>query len=289
MLRHVLFLSLFPVLSCVPLAAIAEDGVDDPFEQAPAAQPPAERDVSADPDEALVPAAGVTEPEDAQEAADESEPEVDPWEGFNRKIFAFNEKFDRYIFKPTAKGYRKVTPDWLDDSITRFFENLSDLRSGLNNVLQWEWGNAGNNFGRFGVNTTLGVAGLFDVASDMNLRKVEDDLSATLAVWGVPQGPYLVLPILGPSSVRDASTLWPEDYMRARHYIDHDLTRWSVTAVYAIDLRADLLDLEKAIVGDRYSFIRDAWLAQRRQIISPGAPPEDDFGSGFDDFEDEEW
>lgn len=212
----------------------------------------------------------------------------DPWEGFNRRIYAFNEYFDRYLLKPTARGYRNVTPQWLDDTVTRFFENMRDLRSGINNVLQWEWPNAGHNFGRFGINTTLGVAGLFDVASDLSLRKIPDDLSATLARWGVPQGPYLVLPILGPSTVRDAATIWPEEYLHPRHYIEHDLTRYSVTAVYAIDYRADLLDLEKAVVGDRYTFLREVYLQNRRQLTGEPAP-EDDFSESFSGEDDEDW
>lgn len=207
--------------------------------------------------------------------------EKDRWEGFNRRVFAFNEFFDRYALKPAARGYKWVTPSWLDNSVTRFFENMRDLRSGLNNVLQWEWYYAGQNFGRFTVNTTLGVAGIFDVATGMKLRKYPDDLGSTLAVWGVGEGPYLMLPFLGPSMGRDALALWPEDYMRLRHYIDHDLTRYSVTALYILDVRADLLDFEKAIVGDRYSFIRDYYF-QSRRLQAGEAPPVDDFGADAD-------
>jgi len=212
-------------------------------------------------------------------AAPKTPEQQDPWQGLNRKVFAFNEFVDRYALKPVAKGYRKVTPQFLDDTITRMFENIRDLRSSINNVFQWEWYNAGQNFGRFTVNTTLGVGGMFDVASDIKLRKLPDDLGSTFAVWGVPQGPYLVMPFLGPSTVRDATALWPEDYLRAYHYIDHDLTRYSVIAVYAIDTRADLLDLEETIVGDRYTFIRDYYIQSRR--LAAGEPlPEDDFGAG---------
>ncbi len=201
----------------------------------------------------------------------------DPWEGLNRRVFGFNEFVDKYALKPVAKGYRKITPRFLDDGITRLFENIRDLRSSINNVLQWEWYNAGHNFGRFTVNTTLGVGGFFDVASDIKLKKLPDDLGSTFAVWGVPQGPYLVVPFLGPSTVRDAAALWPEDYLRAYHYIEHDLTRYSVIAVYAIDTRADLLDLENAIVGDRYTFIRDYYIQSRRMAAGEPAPV-DDFG-----------
>ncbi|MDX1803419.1 MAG: VacJ family lipoprotein [Alcanivorax sp.] len=212
----------------------------------------------------------------------------DPWEGFNRKVFVFNEKLDKYAAKPAAKAYRKVTPQWLDDTITRFFENLSDLRSGLNSVLQWRWHNAGQDFGRFTVNSTLGVGGLFDVASKVNLEKRSTDLGLTLARWGVSEGPYLMLPVLGPSTLRDAATIWPEDYMRPVHYINHTLTRWSVTAVYGVDKRADLLDLEKNIVGDRYTFLRNAYL-QKRRFDSGQAPALPDFPDDSNDSGDDGW
>ncbi len=195
----------------------------------------------------------------------------DPWEDINRKIFAFNEALDKYALKPAAKGYRKATPGWFDDTVTRFFENLRDFRSSLNSVLQWRWGHAGHNFGCFAVNSTLGIAGLFDVASKVDLEKHNTDLGLTFARWGIPEGNYLVLPFWGPSTVRDAAAIFPEDYMRPRHYIQHDLTRYSVTALYVVDLRADLLDLERNIVGDRYTFLRNAYL-QRRRFESGDAP-----------------
>ncbi|ASK34052.1 ABC transporter [Alcanivorax sp. N3-2A] len=191
--------------------------------------------------------------------------EQDPWEGFNRKIFGFNDTVDRYAIKPAAKGYRWLTPQWLDNTVTRFFQNLHDLTSGVNYVFQWKWGNAFDSFGRFSFNSTVGVAGLFDVASKLNIPKHSTSLDRTLGRWGVHTGPYLVLPILGPSSVRDTATLYPAAYMWPVTYIDDDLTRYGVAALYGIDLRADLLDLEKNIVGDRYTFIRNAYLQQRLQ------------------------
>ena len=148
----------------------------------------------------------------------------DPWEDINRKIFAFNEALDKYGLKPVAKGYDKVTPQWMNDTITRFYENLRDFRSGLNSVLQWRWGHVGQNWGRFAVNTTLGIGGLFDVASKVELEKRNTDLGLTFARWGVPEGPFMMLPFFGPSTGRDAAAILPEDYMRLRHYIPHDLT-----------------------------------------------------------------
>ena len=224
-------------------------------------------------------------------AAEQDAVNPDPWEGWNRRVHAFNETVDKYALKPVAKGYRKVTPGWLDDSVTRVFENLKDVRSALNNVLQWEWRNASSNTGRVLVNTTLGIGGMFDVATRINLKKYPDDLGSTFAVWGMGEGPFLMLPFLGPSTVRDTVAIWPQDYMWPPHYIEHDLTRYSVTAVYVVDLRADLLDIEKNIVGDRYTFIRDFYL-QTRRLQAGEEPPPDDFGAdSFDDDwgDDEDW
>lgn len=213
--------------------------------------------------------------------------EADRWEKTNRKIFAFNEFFDRYALKPVAKGYKKVTPGWLNDMITRIFANLDDVSSGFNNVLQWEWHEAGNNFGRFGLNTTLGVVGMFDVATATGLRKYPDDLGLTLAKWGVGEGPYLVVPFLGSYTLRDTVWIWPGTAMRPVSYIEHDMTRWSVRAVAIVDVRADVLEIESAISGDRYIFMRDFYLQRRR--LAAGQIIEDDFGAGGEDLDGDEW
>lgn len=207
--------------------------------------------------------------------------EVDPFEPMNRRIFAFNQTLDDYLARPAARGYREVTPGWLDDGITRLFENLRDLRSAVNGALQWEWANAGNNFGRFAVNSTLGVAGFFDVASSVDLDKTPEDFGLTLAKWGAARGPYLVLPVLGPSTTRAAVGMAPDYLLWPPNYIDHTLTQYSVEATNAVDQRAGLLDLEQAIVGDRYTFIRDAYL-QNRRYKAGKEPPVDDFGKGFE-------
>jgi phospholipid-binding lipoprotein MlaA len=215
--------------------------------------------------------------------------DADPWEPFNRRVFAFNETVDRYVLKPTAQGYRKVTPRWLNDTITRVFQNARDVPSIVGHVLQWEWQRAGHTSGRVLVNTTLGVGGMFDVASDIGLEKHTTDLGIVLARWGVPSGPYLVLPGMGPSTVRDAAMIWPEDYLHPRSWIEHDMTRYSVTALYVIDIREGLLDIERAIVGDRYIFMRDFYLSGR--LYQAGIIEEDDFSSGFEeaDWGDDGW
>ncbi|MFP1683980.1 VacJ family lipoprotein [Alloalcanivorax sp. C16-1] len=270
-----------PALLWIALAGCAHSPSQTPADDAPPADAPARNDPRAAASEQADTDAG-----DDDEWGEASTPfdrggaaafeERDPWKGFNRKIFGFNEFVDRYAIKPAAKGYRWITPQWLDDTVTRFFSNLGDIGDSINYALQWQWGDAGQNLGRFTVNTTLGLAGLFDVASDMNLHNSDTNLDVTLGRWGVPSGPYLVLPIFGPSSVRDAGTLYPRSYLWPPTYIEDDLTRYGVAALYGVDLRADLLDLEKNIVGDRYTFIRNAYLQRRLiQIEGPdaAAPP----------------
>ncbi len=211
----------------------------------------------------------------------------DPWEKLNRKIFGFNETVDTYTAKPAAKAYRKVVPGFIRTPIGNFFDNLRDLRSGVNNMLQWRWRDAGQNLGRFGVNTTLGVGGLFDVASDVALERRSSDFGITLARWGAPQGPYMVLPLLGPSTVRDTVGMIPDDYLAFRRYMDHDLTSWTVLALYALDLRAEVLDYEAAISGDRYNFLRDFYLNSRAMAAGTYSADDDfEFGS---DLEAQEW
>ncbi|PKM22198.1 MAG: ABC transporter [Gammaproteobacteria bacterium HGW-Gammaproteobacteria-14] len=220
--------------------------------------------------------------------ADDSRHPDDPWEGFNRRVFAFNEFVDRNALKPVAKGYRRVMPGWLSDSVTRVFQNALDFPSTVNHVLQWQWRRAGHSGGRFLVNSTMGVGGMFDIATDIGLEKRTTDLGLTLAVWGVPEGPYLVLPGMGPSTLRDAATIWPEDMIALRRLIEHDITRYSVLALYIVDFREGLLDIEGAIVGDRYGFLREVYLSGRR--VKSGRIEEDDFGSELDDADwDDDW
>jgi phospholipid-binding lipoprotein MlaA len=129
--------------------------------------------------------------------------EVDPWEGFNRGVFSFNEGLDRAIVKPLAQGYRYVMPDFAEQGVHNFFENLGDVKTFINNLLQGKPKEASQDLGRVIVNTTIGIAGLFDVATPMGIPKHDEDFGQTLGAWGVESGPYLVLPIFGPSSVRD--------------------------------------------------------------------------------------
>lgn len=220
--------------------------------------------------------------------AQEDEKPVDPWEGFNRKVFAFNEAADRWVMKPVAKGYRKVTPDPVERGVSNFFSNLLEVRNVFNSVLQGKWKQAGNDTGRFLVNSTLGIAGVFDVARHMNLERNEgEDFGQTLAVWGVPSGPYVVLPFLGPSNLRDSAGLPADWLINPIEAIDDVSVRNTTWAVNLINTRAELLDAEAFISGDRYVFLREAYLQRRNYLINDGQV-EDDFGD-FGDFGDDDY
>lgn len=210
----------------------------------------------------------------------------DPWEGFNRKVFAFNDVLDRYALKPVARGYRFITPDPVETGVGNFFSNLGEPRTALNSLLQGKGTNASVATGRFLINTTVGIGGLFDVASRLAITGREEDFGQTLAVWGLDEGAYLVLPLLGPSTVRDTAGLPADMYAYPTTYVEDDELRLGLTALRVIDARAGLLDQEALIRGDRYSFIRDTWLQQRRFEVSDGEQGEDPFASDDFDFDD---
>lgn len=208
----------------------------------------------------------------------------DPWEGMNRKIFAFNEFVDRYVLKPVARAYDWITPKPVDDHVTNVFENLEDVGIFLNDVLQGKFSDASTDAGRFLINSSIGVAGIFDVATSMGLEKHEEDFGQTFASWKIASGPYVVLPFFGPSTLRDAVGRIPGAYAMPQRYIDHVPTRNSIYGVDIVDTRSDLLKAEELIQGDRYTFIRDVYL-QRREFLIADGEVEDDFTS--DDLEDE--
>lgn len=204
--------------------------------------------------------------------------DVDPWQGYNRGMFKFNDTLDRWFLKPVAKGYRAVTPNFLERGISNVFSNIGEVPSTLNGVLQGNVKGAAKDTGRFLVNSTLGIGGLFDVAKHMKLPADDkEDFGQTLAVWGVGQGNYLVLPLLGPSTLRDGFAKPVDWYTDPITYIEHDQTRLSVKFVSLVDTRASLLPLEENIVGDKYTFIRDAYLDRRNYVIHNGEV-EDTFG-----------
>ncbi|MBA2778652.1 MlaA family lipoprotein [Billgrantia kenyensis] len=209
----------------------------------------------------------------------------DPWEGFNRQVFAFNEAVDRAVLKPVARGYRTVTPQPVQTGVGNFFSNLGEIRTALNSLLQGKPANAGRATSRFVINSTVGIAGLWDFATHMGITVRDEDFGQTLGVWGVAEGPYLVLPFLGPSTVRDTAGLPLDTVTYPVYYVENDKVRYGLTALRVIDLRAGFLDQEELIRGDRYVFIRDAYLQRRRFEVSDGELGDDPFASDEFDFD----
>ncbi|MCG8671642.1 MAG: VacJ family lipoprotein [Pseudomonadales bacterium] len=224
-----------------------------------------------------------------------AESEKDPLESINRITFEFNDFLDRYFLKPVAKGYRKVTPDFMEEGIGNFFDNLAEPLNIVSGLAQGKVSDAGSDSLRLLVNSTVGLFGFIDIGSRIGLEKHNEDFGQALGKWGVPSGPYLVLPIFGPSTVRDAFTRIPDSYLSPKREIDHTRTRIEVYALDVIDTRAGLLETEKLLAGDKYSFIRDAFLQNREFRVTDGGINDDEefFEDDFDVddeslFEDEE-
>lgn len=200
----------------------------------------------------------------------------DPLEGLNRGVYRFNEGFDELVTRPVARAYRDVVPGGIRDRVRNFFSNLNDPLIGVNNMLQGKFEDAILDWARFGFNTTLGLFGIHDVASDMGLEKHNEDFGQTFGRWGVGSGPYLVLPFLGSSSVRDGVGTAVDLYADPMGEISPNRARNSLIALRVTSLRADLLEasriLEQAAL-DKYVFQRDAYLQRRRSLIYDGRPP----------------
>jgi|ERR1700674_1932968 phospholipid-binding lipoprotein MlaA len=200
----------------------------------------------------------------------------DPWEGLNRKTFAFNDALDRAVLKPVAQGYQKVTPEFAQEGVNNFYSNLEDIGTSLNNLLQGKMKQGASDAGRVVVNTVLGVFGLWDVATPMGLEKHDEDFGQTLGWWGVPPGPYFVIPLLGPSSARDAPAKIVDPSWYYSTWIDNDPVYWSWWTLDKVRIRANLMKgesiLDQAAI-DRYTFVRDAWLQRRRNQVFDGNPP----------------
>jgi phospholipid-binding lipoprotein MlaA len=203
----------------------------------------------------------------------------DPFESFNRSMFAFNETVDKYAFKPAAEGYNFIMPDIASKGVSNFFSNIDDIVVFFNELLQFKLAEAAATSARFVFNSTFGLLGLIDVSTDMGLPKHNEDFGQTLAVWGVGSGPYLVLPFLGPRNFRDTAGLavdWTYfDPVFKRQTRNQTLV--TLTIKY-IDIRAGLLKASNVIdetAPDKYSFIRDAWIQRRQYLIYDGHPPKE--------------
>ncbi len=215
----------------------------------------------------------------------------DPLERYNRAMYSFNEKLDTYAMKPVAKGYQAITPGFVDKGVTNFFNNLDDVTTLINNLLQFKAEAALSDLGRITINSSLGLFGLVDVATAFNLTKNDEDFGQTLGYWGLASGPYIVLPFWGPSTVRDSFGLGGDYFTEPYTYLKDQQTRYGLFALESVDTRADLLSASRILeqsTFDPYAFLRDAYLQQRRNQIFDGNPPleqDDDFL--FDDEETE--
>lgn len=211
---------------------------------------------------------------------------VDPWEPFNRKMFAFNEDVDKKVLKPVATGYKKVVPAAVRKGVGNVFLNLAEPTTIVNDVLQAKFPQAGRDLVRFALNTTVGLLGWFDVARKVGLERNHEDFGQTFSVWGFGQGPYLVLPLLGPSTVADGVGLVPATlYTDPRYTMFDTAESFAIIGFNAVDTRARLLGASRVakLQLDPYVFRRETYLQRRQQLVHDGNPP------GEDDFMDEDW
>ncbi|MVW87805.1 VacJ family lipoprotein [Pseudomonas sp. PB101] len=202
--------------------------------------------------------------------------EDDPWESVNRPIYKFNDVIDTYALKPLAQGYQYIAPQFVEDGVHNFFQNIGDVRNLANDILQAKPHAAGVDTARLIFNTTFGLLGVIDVGTRMGLQRNDEDFGQTLGYWGVGSGPYVMLPLLGPSTLRDAPSKYVDSYTAPYRYVDDVPVRNSFYALDIIDTRASLLSSEKLISGDRYTFIRNAYLQNREFKVKDGQV-EDDF------------
>jgi len=210
----------------------------------------------------------------------------DPLEPINRPLFVVNDVIDRTVLKPVARSYERVVPQPAKSGVSNFFANLMDVTRSLNSLLQWRLGEAGTNVSRVALNSTLGMFGLFDVASDMGIERERTDFGQTLAVWGVPEGPYIMVPLIGPRTLRSGTGTVFDTLASPTAQVDQVAVRNSMFFLELISFRARLLESDQLISGDRYIFVRDAYLQQRRSFIS-GGEIQDDFSDYEDDWAEE--
>ena len=203
----------------------------------------------------------------------------DPWEPMNRSVASFNDKVDDNVLKPLATGYRNAVPDLIQTGVRNVFNNFADMWSTINSALQLKPLNTVELIGRVVVNTVFGIYGIFDVASYIKLERHPEDFGQTLGYWGMPNGPYLVLPLFGPSTLRDGASLPIDFAVSPTHFVNDIPTRNQVFTLRLVSKRAELLKsgdmLEQASI-DKYSFTRDAYLQYRRSQIYDGNPPDEE-------------
>lgn len=232
--------------------------------------------------------AGPAVAQNVQDPVPEGSPEVsaqDPYESWNRKVYSFNETVDRWALKPVAKTYRTVTPGFVDRAVTNFFSNLGEIRNFTNSLLQLKGESAIVAAGRFTYNTVFGLGGLIDVATVFDLPERREDFGQTLGYWGAGSGPYLMLPLLGPSSPRHLGGLGTDGFALPSLWDNvHGSDTYYARGLQVVDKRADLIAAEGLISGDEYTFVRNAFLQRREFLINDGKVTNDPFADDDDDF-----
>ncbi len=213
----------------------------------------------------------------------------DPYEGYNRAMYKFNDTLDKAVIKPVAQGYDAVVPEPISWGISNFFSNLNEITVIINDLLQGKFQQAAHDAGRFGLNTTVGVFGIFDVAGHAGHKKNNEDFGQTLGAWGFEPGAYVVLPLFGPRTVRDSFGLVGDMFTDPVMYVEGDDARLALAGIRLIDTRARLLKAGKVLAeatDDEYAYVRDAYLQRREYLVHDGNPPEgeDDFDL-FDDMQ----
>ena len=210
---------------------------------------------------------------------------VDPWEAWNRKVFAFNESVDEAVLKPVAQAYKNWVPQLVRTGVSNVFGNVGDVWSSANHFLQGKVGTGLEMGMRVLTNTIFGLGGLLDPATEMSLPRRSEDFGQTLGVWGLPAGPYVVLPLLGPSSIRDAAGMPLDRYAGSTSFYT-DANPYALSALLLVNVRSELLATTKLLSDvslDKYSFIRDGYLARRLDQVYDGAPPLEKFEDEFAD------
>jgi phospholipid-binding lipoprotein MlaA len=208
----------------------------------------------------------------------------DPYENWNRKVFAFNESLDRWLLKPIAQTYRAIMPEFADRGVTNVFSNLGELGNFTNSVLQLKLESAVVAAGRFTFNTVFGLAGVFDVATAWDLPERPEDFGQTLGHWGAGAGSYLMLPVLGPSNPRDFAGFGVDSFLLPSSWDEiEDPYSGYARGLQLVDVRADLIPVEKLISGDRYVFFRNAYMQRRDFLINDGKVQRDPFAADDSD------
>ena len=264
-------------LGLVPVAGYGQQPAQQPIQQAP--RPDVDVAGSATPT-SPVPIATIAPTAELGRVRN-----PDPWEGMNRGVYGFNNFFDGIIVRPTARVYQTIIPGFIRRGIRNFFSNLFEVNTMANNTLQGKFGDAVSDSGRLLINSTLGIGGIFDVATGMGLEKHQEDFGQTLAVWGAGPGPYMMLPVFGASNLRDSFGLTFDYGFDPVQYHEDLATRSALFILEQVDNRERLLGLDELVVGDEYLFIRDAYIQNREYLIKDGQVENtfDDFGGDWDD------